>query len=142
MDISAEKTKLMTNNSNTISMDIRISGQRHETVSKFKYLGAIVAAKGLKPGILSRMEETTAIRTKLKTIMKDRNIALRSKIRLMHTLVISLFLYRYTSETWTHTTDLERKIKAIEMRCFRRLLSISCRDHIPTKRSEVESGKP
>ncbi|GFO03365.1 endonuclease-reverse transcriptase [Plakobranchus ocellatus] len=42
-------------------------------------------------------------------------------------LFISIFLYTY--ETWTLTTHLERRIKAMEMRCFRRLLGISYKDH-------------
>ena len=43
-------------------------------------------------------------------------------------LVISILLY--ACETWTLTTELERKIQATEIRCFRRLLGISCRDHV------------
>ncbi|GFN80630.1 endonuclease-reverse transcriptase [Plakobranchus ocellatus] len=42
-----------------ISSDIRISGQKVETVNEFKYLGAMVADEGSKPGILSRMAQTT-----------------------------------------------------------------------------------
>ena len=42
MQISAEKTKLMTNNINGISSTIKISGEKLETVQSFKYLGAIV----------------------------------------------------------------------------------------------------
>ena len=39
MEISAEKTKLMTNNTREFSSDIRIGGQNLETVQGFKYLG-------------------------------------------------------------------------------------------------------
>ena len=39
MEISAEKTKLMTNNTNGINKKITVNGQRLETLSKFKYLG-------------------------------------------------------------------------------------------------------
>ncbi|GFN91925.1 endonuclease-reverse transcriptase [Plakobranchus ocellatus] len=60
MEISAEKTKLMNNNSNGISAYMRISEQKLETVNKIKYLGAIVADEGLKPEILSRIAQTTA----------------------------------------------------------------------------------
>ena len=38
MEISAEKTKLMTNNIKGINLDIRIGGQKLETVQSFKYL--------------------------------------------------------------------------------------------------------
>ena len=33
-------------------------------------------------------------------------------------------------ETWTITADIERRIQALEMRCFRKLLGTSYRDHI------------
>ena len=40
MQVSAEKTQLMTNNTNDISTDITID---NKTVRSFKYLGAIVS---------------------------------------------------------------------------------------------------
>ena len=81
-----------------------------------------------KPGVLSRIAQTLAALTKLKTIWIDKNITLNSKIRLMRSLVISIFLY--ACESWTLTVDLERRIQALEMRCFRKLLEISYLDRI------------
>ena len=125
----------MTNNTNGISIDIRVCGEKLETVNSFKYLGAIVTDAGSKPEILARVAQTTAALTKLKTIWKDRNIALSSKIRLMRALVMSIFLY--ACESWTLTVELERRIQAMEIRCFRRLLGISYKDHITNE--EVRS---
>ena len=53
MEISAEKTKLMTNNTSGINTEIKINGQKLETVS-FKYLGSVITDEGSKPEILSR----------------------------------------------------------------------------------------
>lgn len=128
MQINADKTKLMTNSTYGIKADIRVCGVRLETVNSFKYLGAIVTDAGSKPELLARIAQTTAALTKLKTIWKDRNISLSSKIRLLRSLVISIFLY--ACESWTLTAELERKIQAMEMRCFRRLLGISYKDRI------------
>ena len=129
MEISAEKTKLMTNNTKGISLDVRIGGQKLETVQSFKYLGSVVTDEGSKQEIMSRIAQTIGALTKLKTIWKDKNIApLSSKIRLMLSLVISIFLY--ACETWTLTAELEKKIQTTEMRCFRRLVGISYRDHV------------
>ena len=47
MEISAEKTKIMTNNS-TLQRDITIQGQKLETVDHFKYLGAIICDDGFR----------------------------------------------------------------------------------------------
>ncbi|XP_052268619.1 uncharacterized protein LOC127869998 [Dreissena polymorpha] len=88
--ISAEKTKLMTNNTNGISNDIKVCGEKLETVNSFKFLGANITDAGSKPEILARIAQTTAALTNLK---KDTNIALSSKIRLMRALVMSIFLY-------------------------------------------------
>uniref|UniRef100_A0A671PN44 ribonuclease H n=1 Tax=Sinocyclocheilus anshuiensis TaxID=1608454 RepID=A0A671PN44_9TELE len=107
MQINAEKTKLMTNNIIGFTTDIRIGGEKLDSVNSFKYLGAIVTDEGSKPEILARIAQTIAELTKLKTIWSDRNIALNSKIRLMHSLVMSIFLY--ACETWTLTAELESK---------------------------------
>ena len=128
MHINAEKTKLMTNNTNGFSTDIRVNGKKLDCVNRFKYLGAIIADEGSKPEILARIAQATAALAKLKTIWNDRNIALSSKIRLMHSLVMSIFMY--ACESWTLTADTERRIQAMEMRCLRKLLGITYRDHI------------
>ena len=41
MEISAEETKLMTNNTSGISKEIKVNGQKLETVTSFKYLGSV-----------------------------------------------------------------------------------------------------
>ena len=128
MQINAEKTKLMTNNTNGFSTDIRVNGEKLDCVNRFKYLGAIITDEGSKPEILARIAQATAALTKLKTIWNDRNIALSSKIRLMRSLVMSIFLY--ACESWTLTAETEKRIQAMEMRCIRKLLGITYRDHI------------
>ena len=55
MEISAEKTKLMTNNTSGIKTEIKVNGQKLESVTSFKYLGSVVTDEGSKPEILSRI---------------------------------------------------------------------------------------
>ena len=123
MEISAEKTKLMTNSANGIQRKIQVKGQKLGTVTSFKYLGAVVSDDGSKLEVLSRIAQATAALTKLKPICRDNNISLGSKMKLMHSLVISIFLY--ACESWTLTAELEKRTQAFEMRCYRRLLNIS-----------------
>ena len=92
------------------------------------WLGAILSDAGSKAEMLSRIAQCTTTMTRLKPIWNDRNITLGSKVRLMRTLIISILLY--ACETWTLTIELQRRIKAVEMRCYRRLLHISYKDHI------------
>ena len=46
----------------------------------------------------------------------------------MRSLVTSIFLY--ACESWTLTAELQRRIQAIEMRCYRNILRISHKDHV------------
>ena len=128
MEISAEKTKLMINSANGIQREIKVKGQKLGTVTSFKYLGAVVPDDGSKPEVLSRIAQATAALTKLKPIWRDNNISLGSKVKLMRSLAISIFLY--ACESWTLTAELEKRMQAFEMRCYRRLLNISCKDHV------------
>ena len=67
MEISAaEKTKLMTNNTSGINTEIKVNGQKLETVTSFKYLGSVITDKGSKPEILFRTAQTTAVLKRLK----------------------------------------------------------------------------
>ena len=134
--ISAEKTQLMTNNTTGISTDITIHNKKLETVHSFKYLGAIVSEEGSKPEAHCRIAQTTAAVTKLKVIWNDKNITVGSKIRLIYSLSMSIFLY--ACETWTLTADIG-EIQKMEMRRFRKLLGISYRDHTTNKEVQTRT---
>ena len=49
----------------------------------------------------------------------------------MHSLVTSIFLY--ACESWTLTAELQRRIQAVEMRCYCKMLCISYKDHVTNK---------
>ena len=92
MEISAEKTKLMTNKEEGMTSDISVNDNKLEVVSTFKYLGAIISDEGSKKEVICRIAQATAALTKLSTIWKDKEILLSTKIRLMRSLVTSIFL--------------------------------------------------
>ena len=94
----------MTNNTNDINTGIKVNGQKLETVTSFKYLGSVIADKGSKPEILLRIAQTTAALTRLKLVWNDRSTPLSSKIRMMLSLVTSIFLY--ACEFWILTEEL------------------------------------
>ena len=76
LEISAEKTKLMTNNTSGIKTEIKVNGQRLETATSSKYLGSVITVEGSKPEVLSRIAQTTAASTRLKPVWNDRSISL------------------------------------------------------------------
>ena len=105
-----------------------MNGQKLETVISFKYLGSVITDEGSKPEILSRKAQTTAALTRLKPVWIDKSISLSSKIRLMRSLVTSIFLY--ACESWTLTAEFQKRIQAMEMRCYHKILHISYKDHV------------
>ena len=46
----------------------------------------------------------------------------------MRSLVTSIFLY--ACESWTLAAELQRRIQAMEMRCYRKIIRISYKDHV------------
>ena len=106
MEISAEKTKLVTNSATGIQREIKVKGQS---------LRAVVSDDGSKPEIFSKIAQVTVALTKLKHIWRYNSISLGSKVKLIRPLAISILLY--ACESWTFTTELEKTTQAFEMRC-------------------------
>ena len=119
MKISAEKTKLMTNSANGIQRERERERERVKGKRAFKYHGAVVSGDGSKPEVFSRIAQA---------IWRKNKISLGSKVKLMCSFVISIFLN--ACEPWTLTAELEKRMPAFEMRCYRRLLNISYKDHV------------
>ena len=143
MEISSEKTKLMTNMAKGIQREIKVKGLKLSTVTSSKYLEEVVSDDGSKPEILSRIAKATAALTQLKPILRDNNISLGSKVKLMHSLVISI--YPYACESWTLTAESEKRMQAFEMRCYQRLLNISYKNYVTNeevcRKIQVAIGK-
>ena len=49
----------------------------------------------------------------------------------MRSLVTSIYLY--ACESWTLTAELQRRIQAMEMMCYRKILRISYKDHVTSE---------
>ena len=91
-------------------------------------LGSVITDEGSKPEILSRIAQAPVALTRLKPVWVDKSISLSSKIGLMRSLFTSIFLY--ACESWTLTAELQRRIQAMQMRCYRKIRRISCKDHV------------
>ena len=105
-----------------------MKGQKLGTVTSVKYFGAVVSEDSSNPEVLSRIEQATAAVTKLKPIWRDKSIFLESKVKMMHSLVIFIFLYACRS--WSLTSELEKRTQVFKMRCYRRLLNISYKYYV------------
>ena len=106
---------------------------------KLSVPGSIITDEGSKPEILARIRQITAAFARLKPVWNDKSISLSSKIRLMRSLVSSVFLY--ACESWTLAAELQRRIQAMEMRCYRKILHISYKDHVTNKEVRAKIQK-
>ena len=131
LEISAEKTKLVTINISGIDKEIKVNRQKLETVTGFKYLGSVVSDEGSKPEILFGIAQTTVALTRLKPVWNDRSISPSTEVRLMRSLVTPIFLY--VSESWTLTAELQSRIRVMEMRCYRKRLRFSGKYHVTSE---------
>ena len=69
-------------------------------------------------------------------VWNDRSTHLISKTRLTRSLVTSIFLY--ACESWTLKAELQRRIQAMEMECYRKILCISYKDHVTNEEVRVK----
>ena len=68
--------------------------------------------------------QATATLTKLKPIWRENNISFGSKVKLMRSLVISIFLYACELTTFNNSKECR------PLRCYQTLLNISYKDHV------------
>ncbi|KAJ8710368.1 hypothetical protein PYW07_009734 [Mythimna separata] len=95
-----------------------------DVVQSYIYLGALISNQGnCIEDIKRRMALTRAAMDKLKKIWKNRKVTKATKTRLVKTLVFPIFLY--AAETWTLRQTETKKIDALEMWCWRKMLGVS-----------------
>ena len=131
MEINVDKIKLMANVYGRTNPEIMVNGHTPQRVKEFSYMGSIVSDEGSKPEILARTAQVLSAIARLKPIWVDKGLKLMTKIRFMHSIIFSVFLY--PCETWTLNTDLECRIWAMNMCCNRKILNISYRDNMPNE---------
>ena len=100
-----------------------IDGETLETVADFIFLGSKVTADGdwsheIKRCLLLRR----IIMAKLDSILKNRDITLSTKVRLVKAMVFPVVMYG--CESWTVKKTEHRRIDAFELWCWRRLFRV------------------
>ena len=115
MEINSTKTQIMANSYCSFTSERNINNEPLKVVDSFTYLGAIIYDKGSKAEILARTGQTIAAISRLNVIWYNKTLKLKLKIRLLQSLVNSIFLYAFN--TWPITKELQRKITTFEMRC-------------------------
>ena len=128
MEMSSEKSKVLVNSASNTAAEIYMNGQQLEEVDAFKYLGATLTKDGRSTTeIKIRIAMAISSMTKLTTIWRNREISFPTKLKLYKALIQTILLYG--SESWTLTAETTKRIQSFEMKCYRKLLGISWREH-------------
>ena len=117
LKLNIQKTKIMASGPIT---SWQIDG---ETVTDFNFLGSKITADGdCSREIKRRLLLGKKFMNNLKSILKNRDITLPTKVRLVKPMVFPVVMYR--CESWTIKKAECRRIDAFELWCWRRLLRV------------------
>ena len=117
LKLNIQKTKIMASSPIT-SWQIDV-----ETVSDFIFWGSRITADGdCSHEIKRRLLLGRKVMTNLDSILKNKDITLSTKVRLIKTMVFPVVTYG--CESWTVKKAEHRRIDALELWCWRRLLRV------------------
>ena len=120
LNLNIQKMKIMASGSIT---SWRIDGETVETVADFNFLGSKVTADGdFSHEIKTHLLLGRKVMTYLASILKNRDITLPTKVRLVKTMVFPVIMYG--CESWTIKKAERQRIDAFELWCWRRLLRV------------------
>ena len=118
MEVSAEKSKIMTNSTTNTSADISMNRQKLQEVTSFKYLGTTLCKDGTcSADVRIRIASAMAAMAGLNRIWRCNTIRSASKFKLYKSPGSSSLLYG--CETRTLLADSEERIQALETKCMR-----------------------
>jgi len=121
LKLNIHKTKIMASGPIT---SWQIDGETMETVRDFIFLGFKITADGNCSHEIKRcLLLGRKAMTNLDSILKNRDITMLTKVRLVKAMVFPVVMYGY--ESWTTKKAECRRIDAFELWCWRRLLRAS-----------------
>ena len=120
LKLKLQKTKIMASGPIT---SWEIHEETVETVSDFIFLGSKITADGdCSHEIKRRLLLGRKVMTNLDSILKNRDLTLPTKVRLVKAMVFPAFMYG--CESWTVKKAERQRIDAFELWCWRRLLRV------------------
>lgn len=141
LNISVEKTKIMTQNAPTIP-EIRLNNDVLSNESRFRYLGSVVTESlDLEDELSARIGKASASFGKLtKRAWENNKLTVKTKVLIFQACVLSTLLYG--SESWTLYSRQEKRLNGFYMRCLRRILHINWQDRITNNEVLRRVGLP
>ena len=135
MEISAKKTTLVTSNTSGINIEItgmdRSLRQSHSSSAWAQLRLTRLPSMRYSPGENWWHKHWQS--------WNDRNISVSFKIGLVHSLVT--FIFVYACESWTLTAELQGRVQATEIRCYRKIPPIWYKHHISNEvRAKIQQA--
>ena len=128
LKLNIQKTKIMAPRPIT---SWQVDGETMETVTDFIFLGSKITVDGdCSHEIKRRLLLGIKAMTNLESILKSRNIILPTKVHLVKAMVFPVVMYGW--ESWTIKKAEHRRIDALELWCWRRLLRVPWLQGDPT----------
>ena len=131
LSINLKKTECMviSKYENPMECGITLKGTLIKQMNNFKYLGTWITNDGkCDKEIKARIAMAKETFYKLTNTFYNHNIRLGTKLNVLNTYVYSILLY--ASECWTLSAAMTKRLEAVEMWFYRRILRISYTKHI------------
>ena len=106
------------------SSDIFLDGEKLEQTNQFDYLGSFVTSDcRCDKEIRRRIVLAKKAFIEKKSILADKKLNIKLRTRLLKCYVWSVLLYG--CESWTISSSCRKKLEAVEMWCYRRMMRMS-----------------
>ena len=104
------------------SSDIFLDGEKLEQTNQFDYLGSLVTSDCRCDKEIRRIVLVKKAFTEKKSTLADRKLNIKLRTRLLKCYVWSVLLYG--CESWTISSSCRKKLEAVEMWCYRRMMQM------------------
>ena len=103
--------------------NITINNKKIKQVDKFEYLGSLITSDAkCDQEINRRIGMTKVAFHKMKKLLCNSKLAMKTKLRVLECYVIPILIY--SSECWTISDNMKKKVEATELWFLRRMLKI------------------
>ena len=134
------------NGEDNIQLEIVIGDGKLEQVKSFKYFGATITENGNSDQeIRNRIGAATSAMARLNLMWGLQGISLKNRMKITKAVAWATLLYG--CESWTMNKKSMEKLKAFEMKSYRRMMKISWQERktnefVWNKVTETLGGRP
>ena len=131
LKINKSKTECMTitKGSEPVACAIHVNQHQIKQVDEFEYLGSILTDDAkCKREIVRRIGIAKTAFRRMTRIVTNRHLRIATRVKVIKTYIWSTLLYG--CESWTLTQESRKRLEAMEMWCWRRMLKISWTERI------------